>query len=129
MHYHINMNIELKIFNDCKALEKDDKSKARTKNIVNTNKEVFGLYTKEINEIVKRYQYEDFKNLSNRNLYELNLIYIKINLKQMKNLAEQLDFLKNNIDIIDSWAITDTTYQLLRIKDFDTALTFFNDFS
>lgn len=123
------MNVELLIYKDIESFKKDEKSRAWSKNIYNTNKDVFGLYTKEINDIIKKYQNENIGELKERNLYELNLIYIKIKLKQCKNLAEQEDFLRNNVDLIDSWAITDTSYQLLRIKSFDEALIFFEEFS
>lgn len=122
------MNLESQIYKECKALEKDEKSKAWSKNLYNTKKDVFGLYTKEINDIIKKYKNENFENLNNRNTYELNLIYIKIKLNQIKNLAKQADFLKNNLDIIDTWAITDTTYQLLNIKNFAEALILHEEF-
>ena len=69
------MNLESQIYKECKALEKDEKSKAWSKNLYNTKKDVFGLYTKEINDIIKKYKNEIFENLNNRNTYEKYLFF------------------------------------------------------
>ena len=123
------MNIENEIYKRCKQLEKEEKIKIWKQNICNTKLDVLGLYSKEVDSLIKEFKDVDFPILKNRNCFELVFIYISINLKQMKNLAEQAFFLKNNVDIIESWATTDSTYQLLKIKKFEEAIEFFNEFS
>ncbi len=123
------MSVEEVIYKRIKELEKEDKIKKRKQNICNTRLEVLGLYSKETDTLIKEFKNENFPILKNRNCYELVFIYISINLKQLKNLAEQVFFLKNNVDIIESWATTDSTYQLLKIKDFEDCLNFYNEFS
>jgi hypothetical protein len=123
------MNIENEIYKRCKQLEKEEKIKIWKQNICNTKLDVLGLYSKEVDSLIKEFKDVDFPILKNRNCFELIFIYISINLKQMKNLAEQAFFLKNNVDIIESWATTDSTYQLLKIKKFEEAIEFFNEFS
>jgi len=123
------MNIENEIYQRCKSIEKEEKIKIWKKNICNTKLNVLGLYAKEVETLIREFKDVDFPILKNRNCYELVFIFISINLKQMKNLAKQKFFLKNNLDIIESWAITDSTYQLLKIKKFEEAIEFFNEFS
>ncbi len=123
------MNIENEIYKRCKQLEKEEKIKIWKQNICNTKLDVLGLYSKEVDSLIKEFKDVDFPILKNINCFELVFIYISINLKQMKNLAEQAFFLKNNVDIIESWATTDSTYQLLKIKKFEEAIEFFNEFS
>ncbi|MBQ9265643.1 MAG: DNA alkylation repair protein [Bacilli bacterium] len=123
------MNIEIEIYKRISEAKKDEKTIEWKRKILNTKMELFGLYAKEVESIIKEFKSADFRELKKRNCFELNQIYLTINLIQMKNLAEQELFLKNNTDIIDSWAITDCTYQHLKIKKFEEAITFFDEFS
>ena len=129
MHYYISMTVETEIYKRISEAKKDEKTINWKRNILNTKMELFGLYAKEVESIIKEFKNAEFKELKNRNCFELNQIYLTINLIQTKNLAEQQLFLKNNVDIIDSWAITDCTYQYLKIKKFEEAIMFFNEFS
>ena len=52
----------------------------------------------------------------------MNLIYITYGLKQNKTIEEQIKFLLDNKDIIDCWAIVDSTAKLIKTKPINEEL-------
>ena len=78
--------------------------------------------------MTKKYIDIDISSFNLNESYEINLLYFSIGLKQIRSFDEQVEFLKKNISLIDSWAITDSTYQYLKEVDFFDALPTIKEF-
>ena len=115
------MDMYTNLLSDIERL-KNDKLKVFSKGILNTKLEVIGLYTKDFKSLVKKYEKIDINIIELDKFYELNYLYIYIGLKQCENLDEKIDFVEKNIAHIDTWAITDSSYQLFKFKNFDEAV-------
>lgn len=96
--------------------------------ILNTKLPVIGLYSKDLKSVIKKYENIDLSTFVLNEFYETNFIFIYINLKHLKTLDKQLDFLFKYSFLIDTWALTDSTYQLLEVKAFDEELKYINTF-
>ena len=115
------------LHNDVLSL-KNDKNAKFASTILKTKLKVLGLYTKDIKLLTKKYIDIDVSTFNLNESYEINLLYFSIGLKQIKNFDEQVEFLKTNVYLIDSWAITDSTYQYLKVADFFEALPIIKEF-
>lgn len=115
------MDMYTNLLSDIERL-KSEKLKQFSKGILNTKLDVIGLYTKDFRFLVKKYESIDIELIELDKFYELNSFYINIGLKQCKTLNEKVDFIEKNISHIDTWAITDSSYQLFDFKDFDEAM-------
>ncbi len=102
---------DLKEFQDLKYKEFITK-------ILNSNIKVIGICSKDIKFLIKKYQDADLSTFELNKYHEVNFIYITISLKRLKTSEEQIAFIKENIDLIGSWEITDSTYQLIKFKTF-----------
>ena len=81
-----------------------------TKNIVNTNKQVLAIKTKELKEIAKQIykgNYLSFLDNMNFDIYESTIIYahLIVRIKDFKLMKKYLDFYSNNVD---NWSCCDT---------------------
>lgn len=81
-----------------------------TKNIVNTNKQVLAIKTKELKEIAKQIykgNYLSFLDNMNFDIYETSIIYayLIVRIKDFNILKKYLDTYSNNID---NWSCCDT---------------------
>lgn len=81
-----------------------------TKNIVNTNKQVLAIKTKELKDIAKqiyRGNYLSFLNNMNFDIYENTIIYayLIVKIKDFNTLKKYLEIYSNNID---NWSSCDT---------------------
>ena len=85
---------------------------------------IYGLYTKDIAALTKEYKDIDLDSFVLDESYEANLIYFSIALKRLKRLDKQIDFILRKAEHIDSWAITDTTYQSIEKRPFEEALPY-----
>lgn len=93
----------------CKLVEFSSK-------IIRTKFELIGSYSTDIKNIFKKYKTINLKSFNEFKYYEMNLIYITYGLKQNKTIEEQIKFLLDNKDIIDCWAIVDSTAKLIKTK-------------
>lgn len=113
--------------NNYKNLQNDINSISKinrvfSKKISNTEYEVIGLSIPSLKSLAKKYSSLNIDEIELDKYFEFNYLYIYIGLLQHKSLEEQISFLIKNINHIDSWAITDTTYQLLYKIDFDNSI-------
>lgn len=123
--------------NEFSSLLNELKSKANNplalfnKKIINSKLEFLGLYTKELKSIANKYKNIDINTFELNRYYEINFLYFYIYLKRTKDLNLQLDFIKNNLQYIDTWAIVDQTSSLLVDYKFETSkylLSFDNEY-
>ena len=115
------------LHNDVLSL-KNDKNAKFASTILKTKLNVLGLYTKDIKLLIKKYIDIDISSFNLNESYEINLLYFSIGLKKIKSFAEQVEFLKKNILLIDSWGITDSTYQYLKEVEFFDGLPTIKEF-
>ena len=89
------------------------------KRVLNTKLEVIGVKTPILKKIAKENLNYKFNDIKNNHYYEMVFLYFYINLFNLKkDINKQIEFIKNNINLIDSWAIVDSTVQLLENIDF-----------
>lgn len=100
---------ELSKKRNCKLVEFSSK-------IIRTKFVLIGSYSTDIKNIFKKYKTIDLNSFNEFKYYEMNLIYITYGLKQNKTIGEQIKFLLENKDIIDCWAIVDSTAKLIETK-------------
>ena len=117
-----------------KELEKYLKNNGNTKfaefskTVSNSEYLVFGVKNPVLRQIVKEHVkdeemvLDDFKT---GKYLEIDFIYFGLGLSRCKSINEQLDFLKQNIKIAKSWAITDTASTYLKKLTFDKYWSFF----
>ena len=99
-----------------------------SKTVSNSEYLVFGVKNPVLRQIVKEHvkdiemRLDDFKT---GKYLEIDFIYFGLGLSRIKNIDEQLDFLKQNIKKAKSWAITDTASTFLKKLTFDKYWPFF----
>ena len=99
-----------------------------SKTVSNSEYLVFGVKNPVLRQIVKEHvkdeelALDDFKT---GKYLEIDFIYFGLGLSRIKNIDEQLDFLKQNIKKAKSWAITDTASTFLKKLTFDKYWPFF----
>lgn len=109
------------LLNDIEKL-KNSKLAQFSKSILKTSIEVKGIYSKDIKTLIKNYKDIEINAFELDKFYELNFLYFAIGLKQKKTLKEQIDFVFEKRKHLVSWAITDSTYQYFKLKDFSSEL-------
>lgn len=96
------------------------------KKIINTNYDVFGVNVPKLKEISRKCIDLDFSNVEFK-YYEVVFVYFYSQLYKYRNdLKKQLDFIHKNSYLIDSWAITDSTVQLLKGITLNEVIWFLN---
>lgn len=99
-----------------------------SKTVSNSEYLVFGVKNPVLRQIVKEHVkdeelvLDDFKT---GKYLEIDFIYFGLGLSRIKNIDEQLEFLKQNIKKAKSWAITDTASTFLKKLTFDKYWSFF----
>ena len=99
-----------------------------SKTVSNSEYLVFGVKNPVLRQIVKEHvkdeemRLDDFKT---GKYLEIDFIYFGLGLSRCKGIAEQLEFLKQNIKNAKSWAITDTASTFLKKLTFDKYWSFF----
>ena len=83
--------------------------------ILKTNLKLLGVKSANIKKLIKKYQNEEIDNFKRNESYETNLIYYCIGLSKQKTLDEIYNFIFNNKDLVDSWALTDTAYKYAKL--------------
>lgn len=75
-------------------------------------------------DLIKKHYLDEELDLNDFELnkyLELNYIYIAINLKRLKDFNKMFDFIKSNLDIFNSWELTDSLprfFKKLKYQDF-----------
>jgi 3-methyladenine DNA glycosylase AlkD len=117
--------IELKEYLLSKA---DKKFSEFSKTLSNSDYKVIGVKNPILRDLVKAHikdeelKTEDFEI---GEYLEVDFIYFGLNLSRLKNVDDQLEFLKNNIKKAKSWGITDTVSTYIKKHSFDKYFDFF----
>ena len=110
---------------------KNEKNILFSKKILNTKLDLFGLKTKQVLEVAKKYKDIDVSTFELDKYYEVNYLYFYIYLKKNKNIDDQINFLIVNRSYLENWAIVDGTSKLLvdfKLKDSKKFLKFNDEF-
>ena len=110
---------------------KNEKNILFSKKILNTKLDLFGLKTKQVLEIAKKYKDIDVSTFELDKYYEVNYLYFYIYLKKNKNIDDQINFLITNRSHLENWAIVDGTSKLLvdfKLNDSKKFLKFNDEF-
>ena len=110
---------------------KNEKNILFSKKILNTKLDLFGLKTKQVLEVAKKYKDIDVSTFELDKYYEANYLYFYIYLKKNKNIDDQINFLIANRSHLENWAIVDGTSKLLvhfKLKDSKKFLKFNDEF-
>ena len=86
------------------------------KKIVNSKLELIGVKLPVLRKFIKKYKDIDLNTFVPNQYFETNFIYIGVILEKIGSLNEAFKFLFNNKELIDSWAMTDSTYQYIKIS-------------
>ena len=110
---------------------KNEKNILFSKKILNTKLDLFGLKTKQVLEVAKKYKDIDVSTFELDKYYEVNYLYFYIYLKKNKNTDDQINFLIVNRSHLENWAIVDGTSKLLvhfKLNDSKKFLKFNDEF-
>ena len=110
---------------------KNEKNILFSKKILNTKLDLFGLKTKQVLEVAKKYKDIDVSTFELGKYYEVNYLYFYIYLKKNKNIDDQINFLIANRSHLENWAIVDGTSKLLvdfKLNDSKKFLKFNDEF-
>lgn len=110
---------------------KNEKNILFSKKILNTKLDLFGLKTKQVLEVAKKYKDIDVSTFELDKYYEVNYLYFYIYLKKNKNIDDQINFLIANRNHLENWAIVDGTSKLLvdfKLNDSKKFLKFNDEF-
>ena len=103
---------DLKLALDCFSGKRNPEF---SKQVTATSLPVYGLYAKDLKALSKRFSALDLSSFRLNESYEANLLYFDIALSHLETLEEQVGFLLEKADYIDTWAITDSTYQKMEV--------------
>ena len=109
---------------------KDEKFANFSKSLSNSDYEVIGVKNPILRELIKEHKDNnelDPNDFEPGKYLEIDFIYFGLSLSRLKNIWEQLCFLKNNIKFAKSWAITDIVPSYLKKYTFDQFYSFFLD--
>ena len=108
----------------------DKKFSEFSKTLSNSDYKVLGVKNPILRQLVKEHVKDEELNPSEFELgeyLEVDFIYFGLNLSRMKNVDDQLAFLKEKIKYAKSWAITDCISTYIKNHDFDTYFDFFKE--
>ena len=109
---------------------RDEKFATFSKGLSNSDYETIGIKNTKLREFIKEYKDDSEIRLEDFELgkyLEIDFLYFGIALSRIKSINEQLDFLRNNIKLAKSWAITDCITTFLKKCSFDLYWDFFLD--
>lgn len=117
MRYYKNMITFEILVDDLKKNSSGQKYIDFNKKIVNSKLELIGVKLPVLKKFIKKYKDIDLNTFVPNQYFETNFIYIGIILEKIGSLNEAFKFLFNNKELIDSWAMTDSTYQYIKISN------------
>lgn len=116
MRYYKNMITFEILADDLKKNSSGQKYIDFNKKIVNSKLELIGVKLPVLRKFIKKYKDIDLNTFVPNQYFETNFIYIGVILEKIGSLNEAFKFLFNNKELIDSWAMTDSTYQYIKIS-------------
>lgn len=116
MRYYKNMITFEILVDDLKKNSSGQKYIDFNKKIVNSKLQLIGVKLPVLRKFIKKYKDIDLNTFVPNQYFETNFIYIGIILEKIGSLNEAFKFLFNNKELIDSWAMTDSTYQYIKIS-------------
>ena len=93
-----------------------------SKSLSNSDYQVIGVKNPILREIIKSHKDDRELITSDFELgtyLEVDFIYFGLSLLRLSNIDDQLDFIKNNIHLAKSWAITDTVSTYIKKCPFE----------
>lgn len=106
----------------------DKKLAEFTKPLLHSDYKVIGIYQPDLKRIVKEHAFDEDLRVEEFELgeyFEIDYLYFAFSLKRLLTLEEQLSFLKKQIRLAKSWAITDSVPSFLKKMDFAHFQSFF----
>ncbi len=92
--------------------------KVRTNgNILGTDDEHLGVPIPVIKKLARKYKNLDLEQYKINNIFELRLLYFLIGLSKTKTFEEEIGFILKNENDYLGWAVTDSSYQYIKLKD------------
>ena len=116
MRYYKNMITFEILVDDLKKNSSGQKYIDFNKKIVNSKLELMGVKLPVLRKFIKKYKDIDLNTFVPNQYFETNFIYIGVILEKIGSLNEAFKFLFNNKELIDSWAMTDSTYQYIKVS-------------
>lgn len=117
MRYYKNMITFEILLDDLKKNSSGQTYIDFNKNIVNSKLELIGVKLPVLRKFIKKYKDIDLNTFVPNQYFETNFIYIGVILGKIGSLNDAFEFLFNNKELIDSWAMTDSTYQYIKISN------------
>ncbi|MCR5309580.1 MAG: DNA alkylation repair protein [Bacilli bacterium] len=106
----------------------DKKFSEFSKTLSNSDYNVIGVKNPILRQIIKDHVKDNELKTEEFGLgeyLEIDFIYFGLSLSRLKNVEDQLEFLKKNIRYAKSWAITDTVSTYIKKHDFAKYYDFF----
>ena len=116
MRYYKNMITFEILVDDLKKNSSGQKYIDFNKKILNSKLELIGVKLPVLRKFIKKYKDIDLNTFVPNQYFETNFIYIGVILEKIGSLNEAFKFLFNNKELIDSWAMTDSTYQYIKVS-------------
>lgn len=117
------------ILNELYKKSSGDKFVNFSKTILNTNLLIIGVKLPKLRSIIKKYKSCDLSTFTLNEFYETNFIYVAISLGRCKDLSEAYEFIVKNSNLIDCWAMTDSTYSFIKLnKNLDNEIDIIDKF-
>lgn len=82
--------------------------------ITNTKLKMLGVKTPNLKKIANKYCDKKIDGFIRNYSYETNFVYVTNFLKNAKNIDECYILAISNFDLIDTWALTDSTFKLIK---------------
>lgn len=106
----------------------DEKFSKFSKTLSNSDYLVIGVKNPVLRQIIKEHVEDEELKTEDFVLgeyLEIDFIYFGLSLSRLKNIDDQLEFLRKNIRYAKSWAITDTVSTYIKKHDFAKYFEFF----
>lgn len=106
----------------------DEKFSKFSKTLSNSDYLVIGVKNPILRQIIKEHVKDEelkTKDFVLGEYLEIDFIYFGLSLSRLKNIDDQLEFLRKNIRYAKSWAITDTVSTYIKKHDFAKYFEFF----
>ncbi len=113
---------------DCLLSSGDEKFSKFSKTLSNSDYLVIGVKNPILRQIIKEHVEDEELKTEDFVLgeyLEIDFIYFGLSLSRLKNIDDQLEFLRKNIKYAKSWAITDTVSTYIKKHDFAKYFEFF----
>lgn len=86
-------------------------------NVLGTSDKHLGVPIPIIKKLAKKYKNLDLEDYKINNIFELRLLYFLIGLSRTDTFGDGIDFILKNDNEYLGWAVTDSSYQCIKIED------------